>query len=180
MVMLGYMKSQSEVGVYSAAYKIFLVGIIPFTLILNSFFPSLSRTELKNSREFKSLIKNYFLFLFITGLISAFVLFFFRNLLIYFVFGEGYKNAALPLSILAMNASVIAVNMFFGNPLIAWGKQKEYSIAIMLGAITNIILNIILIPSYSYNGAALATLLSESVVFFGVLYLFTKHTKNII
>ncbi len=120
------------------------------------------------------------MFLFFSGLISATVLFLFRDLLIQFVFGEGYNDAALPLSILAMNALVISINIFFGNPLIAWGKQKEYSIAIMLGAIANIILNIVFIPSYSYNGAAFATLLSEAVVFCGVLFLFTKHTKNIL
>ena len=179
MVMLGFIKSQVEVGIYSAAYKIFMVGIIPFTIILNSFFPSLCRIGLKNNVDFKRLIKNYFLFLFTAGVISTIILFFFKDFLINSIFGENYKNATLPLSILAMNAIVIAVNIFFGNPLIAWGKQKEYSIAILFGAITNIIFNILLIPNYSYNGAAFATLLSEVAVFVGVIFLFSKHTKKI-
>jgi O-antigen/teichoic acid export membrane protein len=71
---------------------------------------------------------------------------------------------------------VISVNIFFGNPLIAWGKQKEYSIAIAFGAVTNIILNILLIPKYSYIGASLATLMAEVAVFVGVFYLFNKYT----
>ena len=61
-----------------------------------------------------------------------------------------------------------------------WEKQKSYSIAITFGAIVNIILNLLLIPKYSYNGAALATLLSEVVVFIGVFYLFNKNLKGLL
>jgi len=71
---------------------------------------------------------------------------------------------------------VISMNIFFGNPLIAWGKQKQYSIAIAIGAAANIILNILWIPKYTYIGASMATLLSETAVFTGVFYLFNKYT----
>ncbi len=77
-----------------------------------------------------------------------------------------------------MNTIVVSVNIFLGNPMMAWGKQKEYAIAISFGAITNIILNFILIPKYSYIGAAFATLLSEVAVFIGVFYLFNKFTSG--
>jgi len=53
-------------------------------------------------------------------------------------------------------------------------------VAITFGAIVNIILNLVLIPKYSYNGAALATLLSEVAVFIGVFYLFNVNLKKII
>lgn len=180
IVMLGYMKSQPVVGIYSAAYKIFLTGIIPFGLILNSFFPSLSRVGLNKNKELNSIIKNYFMLLFFSGIICALALFFGRDLLIRVVFGAKYSPASIPLSILSLNAAVISLNMFFGNPLIAWGRQKEYSLAITAGALTNVILNVILIPEYSYTGAAFATLISEVVVFCGVIFLFTKVTKNIL
>ena len=79
-----------------------------------------------------------------------------------------------------MNIGVIGVNVFLGNPLTVWGFQRQYAVAITLGAIANIFLNLLLIPKYSYNGAALATLLSEVVVFCGVLYLFIKYSGNIL
>ena len=59
MVMLGYMKPESDVGVYNAAYKIFLLGTVPFQLIFSAFFPALSRVGLINSQEFKNTMKNY-------------------------------------------------------------------------------------------------------------------------
>jgi PST family polysaccharide transporter len=71
MVMLGYMKPGADVGIYSAAYKIILVGIIPFTLILNSFFPSLSKIGLKNSLEFRNIIKQYAIIMLSSGIMQA-------------------------------------------------------------------------------------------------------------
>lgn len=180
MVMLGYMKPDSDVGVYNAAYKIFLLGIVPFQLIFSAFFPSLSRVGLKKSEEFNSTILNYAKLILGSGIISGVVLLTFSERIILLVFGESYLASAVPLSILAINVMVISVNVFLGNPMIAWGKQKEYSIAIALGAISNIILNFILIPKYSYIGAAFATLLSEIIVFIGLLYLFSKFTTGLI
>lgn len=176
MVMLGYMKSGEDVGIYSAAYKIILVGIIPFTLILNSFFPSLSKIGLINSLEFRNIIRQYAILMLSSGILVTSIIYFNASRIIEIVFGNQYNKAAAPLSILALNLLVISINIFFGNPLIAWGKQKEYSIAIAFGAVTNIILNILLIPKYSYIGASLATLMAEVAVFVGVFYLFNKYT----
>lgn len=180
MIMLGYMKTQTDVGIYSAAYKIFLVGIIPLTLIVNSFFPAISRNGLKNSGEFRSLLKNYFIFLGGAGVFAACILFFMKDFLVIKIFGVIYSEAVFPLAILAVNALVISMNMFFGNPLIAWGKQKQYSLVVTCGAVSNVLLNFIFIPAYSFNGAALATLFSEVIVFGGVVFLFKKYTGNIL
>jgi O-antigen/teichoic acid export membrane protein len=178
MVMMGYMKPERDLGIYSAAYKIILVGIVPFSLILNSFFPSLSKIGLKNSFEFRNIIKHYAIFMFSTGILIGSILFFNAQTIIKVIFGTRFESASIPLSILALNLLVIGANMFFGNPLIAWGKQKQYSITIALGAITNIILNVLLIPKYSYIGASFATLMSEGVVFVGVFVLFISYTKK--
>ncbi len=180
MVMLGYMKSAADVGIYSAAYKIILVGIIPLSLILNSFFPSLSHIGLKNSIEFRNIIKQYAAFMFSTGLLISAIIFFNAGKVVGFIFGNHFVNAKGPLLILALNIAVISVNIFFGNPLIAWGKQKQYSVAVAMGAVVNIILNILLIPKFSYIGAAFATLMSEVAVFVGVFYLYNKYTFRIL
>ncbi len=179
MVMLGYMKSEADVGIYSAAYKIFLLGILPFQLIFSAFFPMLSRVGLINTSEFKSTIKNYAKFILGSGFISGVILLSFPEQIILVVFGEKYLASSVPLSILAMNVIMVSINTFLGNPLIAWNKQKDYAIAISFGAIANIILNFILIPKYSYIGAAFATLLSELAVFVGVFYLFNKFTSRL-
>lgn len=180
MVMIGYMKPESDVGIYNAAYKIFLLGIVPFQLIFSAFFPVLSRAGLTHSQEFKDTMKNYAKFIFGSGIISGIVLLSFSERIIILIFGENYLASAVPLAILAMNIIVISINVFLGNPMMAWGKQKQYSIAVTLGAVSNIILNFVLIPKYSYIGAAFATLLSEVAVCIGLFYLFNKFTSGLL
>ncbi len=178
MVMLGSIKTQTEVGIYNASYKIFMIGLIPLAAIVKIFLPSLSKA--KDVELLKRTIGNYGIMMFSSGIIIASFVFFSAELSVNIIFGNAYANSVYPLMVLALNVAVISVNIFFGNPLTVWGKQKAYSIAITFGAIINIILNLLLIPKYSYNGAALATLLSEVVVFWGVFYFFNLNLKKII
>ncbi len=178
MVMLGNIKTQTEVGIYNAAYKLFMIGLIPLAAIVKIFLPSLSK--IKDRVLLKRTIRNFGVMMFGSGVIISGVVFLFAEIAIGLIFGDKYSGAVIPLMLLALNLLVISVNVFFGNPLTVWGKQKVYAVAITLGAVINVILNIILIPKYSYNGAAFATLLSEVVVFVGVFYLFNKNYKSII
>jgi len=172
------MKTQADVGIYNAAYKIFMIGLIPLATIVKIFLPSLSKV--KDVELLKRTIKKYGIMMFASGGLIASVIYFSASQSVNIIFGSQYIGAVVPLMILALNILVISVNVFFGNPLTVWGKQKVYAIAITFGAVGNIILNILLIPKYSYNGAALATLLSEVIVFVGVFYLFNKNLKNIL
>ncbi len=178
MVMLGNIKTQNEVGIYNAAYKIFMIGLIPLAAIVRIFLPSLSK--IKDAALLKQTIRNFGIMMFGSGIIISLFVYLTADLSINIIFGSEYLKAIGPLMLLSLNIVVISVNVFFGNPLTVWGKQKVYAIAITFGALANIVLNIMLIPEYSYNGAALATLLSEVVVFVGVFYLFNKNLKNIL
>lgn len=178
-VMLGYMKPKSDVGIYNAAYKIFMLGIVPFNLIFTSFFPTLSRVGLTDSQEFRNTIRNYAKSILGLGIVIGTILLVFSERIILIVFGVSYLAASVPLMILSVNIIVISANVFLGNPMTAWGKQKEYSLAIAVGAAANVILNFILIPKYSYVGAAFATLASEVAVFIGLFSLFKKFTANL-
>jgi len=55
------------------------------------------------------------------------------------------------------------------------GRQKDYLAIVMSGAILNIILNLLLIPKYSYNGAAVATIVSN----FGMMLLSMRQYYSI-
>ncbi len=178
MVMLGAIKTETEVGIYNAVYKIFMLGILPISVIVKIMLPSISRVDNKE-KLLDSLIK-YGTMLLLSSVLIATILFIYAAPIMKIVFGDMYISGVLALTIIALNVAVIGVNVFFGNPLTVWGLQRQYAVAITLGAIANIILNIILIPEYSYNGAAFATVLSEVVVFLGVFYLFTKHSRKIL
>lgn len=172
IVMLGYFRTDAETGIYNAAVKIFLLSTVPYQIILTSFFPSLSKNKPDGSSEFRLIISRYGVIMVGAGVVLSGIIFSFPSEILHIIFGESYLSAVGPLKILALNSLVVSVNIFFGNPLIAWGRQRAYAVTVTAGAVANIVLNILLIPEYSYIGASFATLLSETVVFCGVFYVY--------
>lgn len=172
LLMLGFMKTNYEVGIYNASYKIFLFATLPFGIILKIFLPMLSRFQ--NTSKFKKELRTFTVFMIVIGLILLIPLYIFSGEFIKLIFGEQYLAADFSLKILLANGMIVCMSIIFGNPLTVWGKQKFHAMVLSLGAVTNIVLNMLLIPVYSYNGAALATLVSEVVVFIGVTFVFIK------
>lgn len=167
-IMLGFFKSEYEVGIYSAANKIFLLLVIPYSIIVNVFLPSISKIDNNLNKN----IRIYYFYMVLLALTLGLTTYLFSTNIIFWVFGSNFNLSAIPLKILALNAIIVGINMSFGEPITVWGKQKQYLVAVSVGAITNIFLNIIFIPKYSYIGAAFTTLLSEFSVFIILSYIF--------
>lgn len=174
-VMLGFMSTQSDLGCYSAAYKIFYVVIIPSSIILNAFFPQMSRFS-NDFEKLPQLLGTYSKLMFIAGFFICFFGLLNAGTIIHLIFGGEYFSSVLLLKLLLINAALVFVNMTYGNPLLAWSRNRQYLTAIMFGAVTNVVLNFVLIPVYKSTGAAVATICSEVVVFGGVFYYYRKYT----
>jgi O-antigen/teichoic acid export membrane protein len=85
------------------------------------------------------------------------------------IYGGAYVEAVRPLQILLITSSVIFLNVALVNPLLAWDRQTEYMKIIAVGALANVVMNVLLIPRFGIRGAAVATLLAEiSVAGFGI------------
>ncbi|MBI1937279.1 MAG: flippase [Ignavibacteriales bacterium] len=174
-VMLGFMSSQSDLGYYSAAYKIFYIVIIPASIILNAFFPQMSRFS-NDFEKLSQLLGTYSKLMFIAGFFICFFGLLNAETIIHLIFGGEYFSSVLLLKLLFINTVLVFINMTYGNPLLAWNRNRQYLTAIALGAVINVVLNFILIPAYKSTGAAAATICSEAVVFGGVFYYYRKYT----
>jgi O-antigen/teichoic acid export membrane protein len=172
---MGY---QTELGYYSAAYKINLIAIIPAAITVKSFFPQLSKSTI-NLRERDLLLNDYAKILFIVGTLVSVILFTLTDNIIGVVFGDSFQYSSTLLKILSLNVLLIFINSVYGNPLLAWNKQSRYLIGIGCGAIVNIILNFILIPNYLAVGAAIATISGEAVVLNVMMYFHWKETHQV-
>ncbi len=178
IVMLGFLKTEHEVGLYNAAYKILLMGIIPANIICKAFFPQIARS-LNDKAKMISLMKKYSVLMFIVGFFLASGGITFAKDMIVVIFGASYLESDLVLKILMVNLVFVYINITYGNPLLAWNKQKTYMYAISLGGVGNIILNMMLIPAYGMAGAAVATVLSEVIVLCGLSYLHYLTIKTL-
>lgn len=80
-------------------------------------------------------------------------------------FGEGYSEVVTLLRIFSPMILITGLsNMVANQCLVPAGKQGKSNIAVVTGAVVNIIFNCILIPEYGAVGACMATILSEMVI----------------
>lgn len=160
--MLEYFWSSSEVGIYSAAAK------IPALLsVFSSFFTqawTLSSVKEYDSDRDKSFYSNIFKLFAATLFIAAASIIFITKPFMSVYVGESFESAWKYVPILLVAALFNCFSSFFGSMYVATRRNIGCSISTLVCAITNIILNFILIPRYSIFGAAIATAIAYIVV----------------
>jgi len=179
VVMLSMMQGDAPVGIYSAAYKLCdPLSLIPGALTV-SLFPLMSQF-FKNSR--RNLIKTYELsikYVLIMILPIAISITFLADRIIFLIYGAEFKYSADVLRILVWAFVLTSINSVLLNLLISINQQKLNTISITLCAITNVILNFFLIPILSYNGAALATVVTKAVLLLASFFFVSRHLEMI-
>lgn len=160
-ILLGYWLpdniAKSEVGAYSACYKLGLFMVLfatAFRLGIEPFFFSHASNE--NAPQTYAMITKYFVIF--GSLILLGVIVFADILKLLLLKDESYWEAmkVVPLIILA--------NFFLGiyNNLSVWYKLTDKTIIgayiSIVGALLTLLLNYILIPTFSYYGSAIATI----------------------
>ena len=160
-LMLGYFKTPEVVGLYNGALPI--AQLIPIILISASFIyiPIASGLYSKKliteiGRIYQVLTKWIFSLTLPICLISIV----FPETVLNFLFGVDYIQAAPVLRILSFG---VMFNVFLGlnsHSLVVMEKTKVIMFASLIGAISNVILNVTLIPYFGIIGAALASLVA--------------------
>jgi len=158
---IGYFKDMSNVGIYNAALPLTYFLLIVPALFLQLFFPVITREySKKNFNLIKSLSKQIGKWIFILNLPILIILMLFPGAVINLLFGSGYIQAENSLRLLSIGIFIYSIFLISENLLSMAGKSKTVLFNLLVASIVNIILNIILIPSYGINGAAFSTMLS--------------------
>ena len=177
MVMLSMMQGDASVGIYSAAHKLCEpLLLIPGALII-SLFPLMS-IFFKNSKT--KLIKSYTLgvkYLLIVMLPIAIGITFLSDKIILLIYGTEFAHSTTTLQILVWSIVFGSINSVLLNILVSIDRQKLNTLSSGLCAIANVTLNFFLIPILSYNGAAIATVITNIVLFVAGFYFVSKHLQ---
>jgi O-antigen/teichoic acid export membrane protein len=174
-IMLSLLKGDAVVGWYNAAYNLVLsLRIIP-QLLVSAILPTLSFYYISKKTSLKYIYEKYFRYLFILGLPAAMGTMLLSNKIILFFYESHFTNSIIILQILSWDILLIFLYTILGAFLISIDKQNQMAIAVLITAIVNVSLNIILIPNFSYVGAAIATVVCETILFFIYFYLISKY-----
>jgi O-antigen/teichoic acid export membrane protein len=165
-VMLRYMRSETEVGLYVASYS--MMGIaISFALILGQvFFPLLSETagqNQENRQRYLGWLWQASIGLALPIAIGGFIL---AEPLTRFVLGSQYIGTAMLFRWLMLTIVAGPMASYFGSQLIPIAREKKYLLSVAAGAMLNVVLNLFLIPRYGAIAAAFTTAISQGVVAF--------------
>jgi O-antigen/teichoic acid export membrane protein len=169
-VMLGILASSSDVGQYAAAVRISEVWYFVPTAIVSSVFPGLVQLRSSDAVLFQLKVQKLYKLLAFLGYAIALPVTFLAPWLIQLLFGSDYQPAAPLLSVLIWaglfaNVSVVRNAHFIA---LGWGKALLWCTA--LGAVSNVLLNLVLIPRYGALGAAIATCISYWIAAHGACY----------
>jgi len=186
-LMLGGLKSSADVGLYNAAHPLAQFISVPLTALRLIYVPVISGLYAQGSmpemrRNFSILTK----WLCSATLPLFFILFLFPDTVLGFLFGASYASAATALRILSIG---FIINNFLGPngvTLIAMGEVRFIMWATLATAILNVGLNIVLIPPFGIEGAAIASVIAISsinLIRCGKLYSLSKAqplSKNLL
>ena len=165
-IMLGSLTNVTEVGYYENAEKIINIPMTLITALGTVMLPRMSNIVAKgeiekiNSYISKSIIFVMFMsFAMCLGLIGVGYNF------APFYFGSSFQKTGILIMLLATTLPFLSfANVIRTQYLIPREKDKIYIVSVTLGAITNLILNFILIPKFASVGACIGTIAAEIAV----------------
>ncbi len=160
-LMLGGMIGDKAVGIYSAAVRVSEVWyFIPGTIVI-SVFPTIIKAKQQDHGLYIQRIQHLYTILVWTALVVAVPLTFLSTSIITKLYGQQYVRAGTVLSIHIWTALFV----FYGIAKSAYIQSENMQffslICTSLGAVVNILLNIVLIKYYDVVGAAVASLFAQ-------------------
>ena len=170
-IMLSVMKGDAVVGWYNAAYQLVL-GFRPIPkLFMTALFPLMSSYFVSSKESLKATYERSFKYLLILGLPLAVGITLLADRFILLFYGELFYPSTIALQILAWDIPLIFLYVCSAFILVSIDKQNQMAVVAGCTALINVILNLFLIPSFSYVGAAIATIATEGFLLSSYIYL---------
>lgn len=175
--MLGWVKGDYCVGIYSTGVKIYSILKNILAAIYVVFVPRLAQYAKNNINEYKKTLTNLICIVSMMLVPASVGLFCLSKEAILLIAGPSYGEAFRVLQILSI-ALIFAIygGIFTACINVTLNREKYTLVATILGASINFMLNLYAIPQFGYLGAATTTLISE--MFVALFSMFVMKNKS--
>lgn len=163
-LILFYFKGAADVGIYAVSYRVLETTLFAGSYLSSSLKPLLSKSVYEDNEKAEKAVTQGCTFLLAIALSLSITSLVFARDIILFLSNSSFLPGANALVILGLAPIFLFPSGLFGEVLIAKDRKKLLITLSIFILIFNVALNIILIPRYSYFGAALSTLISEVVL----------------
>jgi O-antigen/teichoic acid export membrane protein len=179
VIILSLFRSQSEVGLYGAAYKVLdVVTVIP-TAFMGLVMPVIAGVWASGNRpDFARKMSRAFDFLTIVALPLAAGAFIVGNDLMSLVAGADFAEAGRLLSLLMIAGAMVFWSALFGYAVVAIGLQRLIMWFYGIDAALSLALYLIAIPRWGAVGAAWVTIFSETFIAIATAIVVGRRTQT--
>lgn len=170
-IMLSSLKGNEVVGWYNAPYRLMLMMLFIPNVINVVIFPVMSRYFTSSPSFLKLIYTKYLKFMLILSLPLGMGTTLIADKIILFVFGVGFENSIVALKIIIWTIVLTFIGAAFARLLESVNQQRIITKISMVCMVVNVLLNILLIPKFSYIGSSFVTVFTEfllvgSIIFF--------------
>jgi O-antigen/teichoic acid export membrane protein len=161
--MLARLSTLDAAGIYAAAYRLIEVAFTPVRAVLNAAYPTffrLGQNGIAASFDYAKRILPRM----IAYSVLAFVVLFVAAPIVPVFLGHEYARTVEALRWLAVLPFLKSIHYFFADAMTGAGYQNVRTFAQILVAGVNVVLNLLLMPAYSWRGAAWASIASDGLL----------------
>jgi O-antigen/teichoic acid export membrane protein len=162
-VMLGNMLNSKAVGDYAAAIRLSEIWYFIPVIICSSLFPYILQAKQRNQEEYYRRLQQLYDLMVWLSVSIGLVMTLTAGFWIYKLLGSEFQQSATILMWHIWAAPFVFLGVARSQWLNAENLTKLSFATTLMGAISNILLNFVLIPTYSGVGAAIATLISYAI-----------------
>jgi O-antigen/teichoic acid export membrane protein len=147
-----------------------MVLLITSGVIMSAAFPVMSRLFISSKDSLKIAMEKSSKYLLIMGLPVAAGTFLLADRIVVTIYGTHFVQAATVLRILILSIPMRFICLSLGQMLPSINREPLRTLSVGIAVLVNIALNFILIPRYGINGAGVASLASQLLMFLLFMY----------
>jgi O-antigen/teichoic acid export membrane protein len=161
VLIVSWLRSASDVGIYSAAIRIIQIFYLVPTVIQFSTLPLFSRLAHKDNDGFRMVLGRIIGVIFLISVPLALGGAILGTQIMRLVFGAAYASGGLSFKILMITMLVDYPAMVISNAIFAYNHQKSLIVSSAIAGFSNVGLDLLLIPRFGIAGSAVATLIAQ-------------------
>ena len=172
--LLSLLDTSESIGIYGLAYKVFANLLVLPLFFVNALYPVMLRDRRKSLSLLWRRLRQGVLAMFLVSLVLTLLTVVFAPLAIRVLGGESFESSALVLRLLSLGLPLFFVTAPLQWFLITLGRERILPLIYGVAALSNVGINLVFIPQFSYFASIFATIFSEMVIFVLLLAVVVK------
>ncbi len=160
-LMLKQMLDEASVGYYSLASTLSVTWAFILSAIIDSMYPLIVQLRDKDIKQYEKKNKQLYALVFYISTFMSLAIAIMAPLIINVLYGKSYHDAITPLRIVVWYTAFSYLGVARNAWMVCENKQKYLKYIYVSSAAINVVLNILLIPTFGASGAAVASLVTE-------------------